>query len=184
MEQQFGRDHRIAVLGGCGHIGLPLACLFASKGYQVDIVDVDAVAVARVQRGEVGFIEHGADELLRAHIGKNLRATTDAAEVKNADAVLCVVGTTVDEHLNPRLDSLLAVVGALEPHLRAEQLFVLRSTVYPGATELVSRWFEEHVPGIDLAFCPERVAQGYAIKEIGELPQIVSGTSSRACERA
>jgi UDP-N-acetyl-D-mannosaminuronic acid dehydrogenase len=184
MEEQLRRDNRIAVLGGCGHVGLPLACMFASKGCEVTIVDVDSAAVERVRRGEVGFMERGTEELLRLHIGKNLKATTDASRVGDAEVVICVVGTRVDEHLNPRLNSLLAVISSLEPHLRAEQLFVLRSTVYPGATDFLSRWFDEHVPGIDLAFCPERVAQGFAIQEIRDLPQIVSGTSSRACERA
>src|SRR4051794_29738293 len=98
MEEHSRRDRRVAVLGGCGHVGLPLACMFASKGCEVTIVDVNAEAVDRVRRGEVGFIERGADELLRAHIGKNLQATTDPAQVKNTDVVVCVVGTSVDEH--------------------------------------------------------------------------------------
>ncbi len=184
MEEKATVDQRIAVLGGCGHVGLPLACMFASKGCDVTIVDINADAVDRVRRGDVGFIEHGAEPLLRAHIGKNLRATTDASQVANADVIICVVGTPIDEHLNPRLNALLNVVSGLKPYLHAGQLFVLRSTVYPGATQFLSRWFDEHVPGIDVSFCPERVAQGFAIREIVDLPQIVSGTTSRAYERA
>jgi UDP-N-acetyl-D-mannosaminuronic acid dehydrogenase len=147
-------------------------------------VDIDAEAVERVKRGVVSFMEHGAEEMLRAHIGKNLHATTDSAAVGSADVVVCVVGTPIDEHLNPRLNSLLTVITNLKPYLHAGQLFVLRSTVYPGATQFISRWFDEHVPGVDVSFCPERVVQGYAIREIKDLPQIVAGTSSRAYERA
>jgi len=97
---------------------------------------------------------------------------------------VCVVGTPIDEHLNPQVGKLLGVVSSLAPHLREGQLFVLRSTVYPGATLKVAAWFDEHVPGIDVAFCPERVAQGYAVHEIESLPQIVSGATARAVERA
>jgi UDP-N-acetyl-D-mannosaminuronic acid dehydrogenase len=174
----------IAVLGGCGHVGLPLAVTFAAKGCDVTIVDVNADAVAQVRAGTVAFIERGAEELLRHHIGKNLRATTDVAGVRQADVVICVIGTPIDEHLNPQVDKLLRLAESLKPHMHAGQLFVLRSTVFPGATILVGRWFEENLPGVDVAFCPERVAQGFAVEEIGSLPQIVSGVTPRAAERA
>lgn len=180
----MGARPAVAVLGGCGHVGLPLAVTFASRGCDVTIVDVDAAAVERTNAGEVRFMERGAQDLLRRHVGKNLRATTNAAALAGADVVVCIVGTPIDEHLNPQVGKLLLVVGNLKPHLRAGQLFVLRSTVYPGATLRVAAWFDEHVPGVDVAFCPERVAQGYAVQEIESLPQIVSGATPRAAERA
>lgn len=176
--------HSIAVLGGCGHVGLPLALSFASRGQDVTVVDIDAQAVAAVNRGEVGFREEGAESVLAEHLGKNLRATCDAAAVRACDAVIVVVGTSIDEHLNPRIDDLLHAIEALSPHLHAGQLLVLRSTVYPGATLKVHRWLEARCPGVDLAFAPERVAQGFALREIASLPQIVAGATPRAYERA
>jgi UDP-N-acetyl-D-mannosaminuronic acid dehydrogenase len=174
----------VAVLGGCGHVGLPLALSFAAKGCEVTIVDINPAAVAAVNQGVVGFIEEGAEELLRQHIGKNLRATTDPSAVSGAENVICVVGTPIDEHLNPQVDKLVALVDDLKDHLRAGQLFVLRSTVFPGATQMMAQQLQAKVPGVDVAFCPERVAQGYSLKEIANLPQIVSGTSERARVRA
>jgi len=174
----------VAVLGGCGHVGLPLALSFAAKGCEVTIVDINPKAVESVNNGIVGFIEEGSEELLRRYIGKNLRATTDASAVRNADNVICVVGTPIDEHLNPQVDKLIGLVDDLKPHLRAGQLFVLRSTVFPGATQMMAHQMQEKVPGVDIAFCPERVAQGYSLKEIANLPQIVSGTTPRARTRA
>lgn len=179
-----GPEDRIAVLGGCGHVGLPLAVMFASRGLDVSIVDVDAQAVERTNAGVMSFHDQGTEQLLRTHAGRNLRATTRHAALAESGAVICVVGTPLDTHLNPRADRLLSLIGELSPHLRPGQLFVLRSTVYPGATERVARFLEERVPGIDVAFCPERVAQGRAAEEIAVLPQIVSGTTPRACERA
>ncbi len=175
---------KIAVLGGCGHVGLPLALSFASRGQDVTIVDVDAVAVARVNRGEVLFLEDGAAPLLANHIGRNLRATVDAQAVGACEVIIVVVGTSIDEHMNPRVEALLQVIEELCPHLREGQLLILRSTVFPGATLRVQRWLEANVPGVDLAFAPERVAQGFALREIASLPQIVAGTTPRAFERA
>ncbi len=177
-------DTRIVVLGGCGHVGLPLAVSFAARGCDVTIVDIDAHAVEETNAGRLHFMERGAEDLLRRHVGRNLRATTTPEAVRLADVVICIVGTPIDEHLNPQVGKLLEVVSHIKPHFRAGQLFVLRSTVFPGATAKIAEWFDENVPGVDVAFCPERVAQGYAVHEIGSLPQLVSGTTPRAAERA
>lgn len=175
---------KIAVLGGCGHVGLPLALKFAEKGNQVTIVDINAKAVEAITRGEMPFLEHGAEPLLRAFMGKNLRATTDMAAVGEADVLVCIVGTPIDEHLNPQVEKLIGLVHGLQPHLRAGQLFVLRSTVYPGATQHIANVLDKLVPGMDVAFCPERVAQGHALREFEELPQLIAGVTPRARERA
>jgi UDP-N-acetyl-D-mannosaminuronic acid dehydrogenase len=174
----------LAVLGGCGHVGLPLALSFADKGCEVTIVDNNPAAVEAVKRGEVGFMEEGAEVLLRRYVGKNLQVTTDLSRIRGVDTVVCVIGTPIDEHLNPQLDKLLAVVDGLSEHMNARQLFVLRSTVFPGATQTVASHLQERVPGVDVAFCPERVAQGHSLREIASLPQIVSGTTPRALQRA
>ncbi|HYD41268.1 MAG TPA: nucleotide sugar dehydrogenase [Anaeromyxobacter sp.] len=173
---------RIAVLGGCGRVGLPLALAFAAQGSDVTVVDVDAAAVARTNRGEMGFRDAGADELLRAHAGVNLRATTAPEALAAADTVICVVGRASagsDEG-----DAFLALVEALAPHLRAGQLLVLRSTVPPGTTERLARWLDARLPGMDLACCPERAVEGHALEELARLPQLVAGATPRAGARA
>jgi UDP-N-acetyl-D-mannosaminuronic acid dehydrogenase len=175
---------KISIIGGCGHVGLPLAVTFAARGCDVTMVDINAAAVESVNAGNVGFVERGAEELLRKHIGRNLRATTRVDGIRDVDIVICVVGTPVDEHLNPEVGKLLRVVEDLSPYLVSGQLFVLRSTVYPGATQYLARWLDERIPGVDVAFCPERVAQGFAVEEIGSLPQIVAGATPRALARA
>jgi UDP-N-acetyl-D-mannosaminuronic acid dehydrogenase len=64
-------------------------------------------------------------------------------------------------------------------------LMVLRSTVFPGMTERLARQFEQiGRQDIDLAYCPERIVQGKSLVELEQLPQLVSGTTPRAAERA
>src|ERR1700742_787723 len=128
---------RITIVGGCGHVGLPLGIVFASKGLQVDLLDIDPAKVDLVNSGVMPFMERGADELLREVAGKSLKATLDPGCLKAADAVITVVGTPVDRHLNPTVGDVYRSIDALLDHMQEGALLVLRSTVYPGVTKLV-----------------------------------------------
>lgn len=175
----------IVIIGGCGHVGLPLGLAFARAGKQVVALDIDAAKVAQVNAGKMPFKDRGADELLAQVLASGaFKASTDQAAVTAADVVITVVGTPVDEYLNPRLYLITDLVTSHLPRLRAGQLFLLRSTVYPGTTERVDALFREKGLGIDVAFCPERVAEGQALEEITSLPQIVAGCSEKAQKRA
>lgn len=174
----------VAVIGGAGHVGLPLGLSFASSGAKVVLYDVNEAAVARLNNGEIPFLEEGGTEALREQLGRNLTITSDPRTLNEADNVICVIGTPIDEHLNPKVDSLVDAVDGIRGYLRPSQLFVLRSTVFPGATQKIHEHLQRHVPGIDVAFCPERVSQGLAIREIGSMPQIISGVGERALSRA
>lgn len=174
----------VGIIGGCGHVGLPLGLSFAEAGLNVMLYDVNETAVRSLQTGKMPFLERGGDALLSRHIGGRLRASSDPTCLESCDAIVCVIGTPIDEHLNPKVGQLLAAVEDIMPYLRSDQLFVLRSTVFPGCTQRVDQHLQRRYPGIDVAFCPERVAQGAAIEEIGTMPQIISGVSPRALSRA
>ena len=174
----------MAIIGGCGHVGLPLGLTFADAGWDVLLSDINETVIDTVQSGQMPFTEPGGQELLTAHIGKNLWASSDPSGIATVDVIICAIGTPLDEHLNPQMDDLLRAVEGLLPHLREGQLFVLRSTVVPGATEYLARWLEARRPGIDVAFCCERIAQGKSIEEIRSLPQIIAGVGDKAGKRA
>ncbi|MBP5228044.1 MAG: nucleotide sugar dehydrogenase [Kiritimatiellae bacterium] len=175
---------RICIIGGCGHVGIPLGLAFASKGFEVTLVDLNPEAVASINGGKLPFKEEGADALLRAHVGRNLHATADAGAVAGQDVVVFVTGTPVDEHLNPKIHDVLKVVSAYLPVLNPEQLIVLRSTIFPGVTRIVEHLLREKLGGARLAFCPERIVQGKGIEEIFSLPQLVSGIDAQSEEMA
>ncbi len=87
---------RITIVGGCGHVGLPLGIVLASKaGLQVDLLDIDSAKVDLVNSGVMPFMERGADELLREVAGKSLRATLDPYELTVfPDGRAIIKGTT------------------------------------------------------------------------------------------
>jgi UDP-N-acetyl-D-mannosaminuronic acid dehydrogenase len=164
----------VAVVGGCGHVGLPLALALADSGLKVVSYDISQRAVEVVNAAQMPFMEDGADEVLQRVLASgDFRATTDPQSVSRAEYVVVVVGTPVDEHLNPKPEAVVQAVRDLGPYLRPEQLLVLRSTVFPGVTAAVEKALAETGLEVRVAFCPERIAEGFAMKELFELPQIV-----------
>ncbi len=180
---QFDRD--VVVIGGCGHVGLPLAIAFADRGATVGIYDVSQAAVDTVNDGRMPFAEAGADEVLRRVRGLGrLEASADAAIVATARHVVVVIGTPVDEHLNPNQVAITKALGGCSEHLRDGQILILRSTVFPGVTALVEKMIAGLGLQIEVAFCPERIAEGKAMTELFELPQIISARTPAGIERA
>ena len=128
----------VVVVGGCGHVGLPLSLALGAAGLRTAAYDIDLTAVTQVQQGSMPFKEPGAEDLLRRLLPTgDFFATIEPAVLRTADTVIVVVGTPVDETLNPDPDSVPGAVRALAPFLHDGQLLILRSTVYPGVTKLV-----------------------------------------------
>lgn len=176
--------NRIVIVGGCGHVGLPLGLAFASRGQVVALLDIDAGKVEAVNSGRMPFLEEGAEEVLRRLIGRNLKATLDTSCLHDADGVIAVVGTPVDQHLNPTVKEVYRSIDALVNDMKDGTLLVLRSTVYPGVTKLVQDRVLSRGRKIPVAFCPERIAEGKAMKELFELPQIVASFTSEGVAAA
>lgn len=183
MPAQF--THDVVVVGGAGHVGLPLAIALADRGANVQIYDVSESAVDLVNRGVMPFLEPGAEPMLRKALDAGmLGATTDAAIVGQARNIVVVIGTPVDGHLNPDPTAIPTALAACSTHFRDGQLLVLRSTVYPGVTALVERMIAGMGVDIPVAFCPERIAEHRAMTELFSLPQIVSARTDAGRARA
>jgi UDP-N-acetyl-D-mannosaminuronic acid dehydrogenase len=179
-----GFRYDVCVVGGCGHVGLPLAITFAQGGLSVSVHDINRQAVATVNAGRMPFLEPGAEPALRSVLGRTLYVTDDTAPISESRHVVVVIGTPVDEHLNPTFHAIQRFFRGLLPLLRDGQCVVLRSTVYPGTTTRVADLVAASGKDVSVAFCPERVAEGKAMEELRELPQIVSGCDARAVEMA
>lgn len=176
---------RVVIVGGCGHVGLGLGIVLAAKGgANVILLDIDAGKVATVNSGRMPFLEKDADAMLRQVVGKGLRATLKSSCLHDADVVITVVGTPVDEHQNPTVTELYRTVDALTEQMPPRSLLILRSTVYPGITKLVYDRIQAQGRDIGVAFCPERITEGNAIDELTKLPQIIAAFEPEARERA
>lgn len=184
MTQLGELNKRIAVIGGCGHVGLPLGVKFAQAGAEVSLIDIDEHAVEQVNSGVFPFIEKGGEPELRRALECGLLATTKHQEIQRADVVVFVTGTPVDEHLNPKLSDVLRVFDSYAEHIAPGALVIMRSTLFPGTTEHLYRRAQAQNKDLKIAFCPERVAEGDALNEIRSLPQIVSAFEEEAFQAA
>jgi UDP-N-acetyl-D-mannosaminuronic acid dehydrogenase len=175
----------VVIVGGCGHVGLPLALSLADCGYRVGIDDIDARKVEQVRSGNVPFLENGAEALLKKLLPTGrLELASDPGLLARTDTIIVVIGTPIDEFMNPSVRIFDKVLDDLMPHLRDGCLVVLRSTVFPGTTETVERRLRAAGIRAEVAFCPERIAEGHALEELRTLPQLVGVTSDVAFEKA
>jgi len=131
----------ICVVGGAGHVGLPLSIVFASKNQRVLIYDLNLEVMNIIRNGQMPFMEIGAEALLRSALAKGLLEFTNRAkDIANAKAVIITIGTPVDEFLTPSLRVMTQCLDDLLPFLSEDQLVVIRSTVYPGVTESMAKY--------------------------------------------
>src|SRR3977135_330967 len=179
-------DHLdLVVVGGCGHVGLPLALSLADCGYKVGIDDIDAAKVEQVKSGHVPFLEKGAEALLKQLLPTGrLELASDASSIARTDTIILVIGTPIDEFMNPSVGIFERVIDELLPHLNSGSLIVLRSTVFPGTTDSVALRLRDAGVEADVVFCPERIAEGHALEELRTLPQVVGASSDAAFTKA
>ena len=175
----------VVIVGGCGHVGLPLALSLADCGFKVGIDDIDAAKVEQIKAGHVPFLETGAAELLKKLLPTGrLELASNPALISRTNTVILVIGTPIDEFMNPSVRIFDKVLDDLIPHLNKGSLVVLRSTVFPGTSASVELRLRNAGTKAEVAFCPERIAEGHALEELRTLPQLVGVTSDSAFEKA
>lgn len=177
----------ILIVGGCGHIGLPLGVLLALRTQgKVSLYDTNKKNINLINKGVYPYVEENGEKFLKLAISKKkILATDDIKKVKESNIIIITLGTPVDEFNNPILDDILNFLHSVKSSLKSKTI-IFRSTLYPGSFNLIERIIIENfkIKNLKLAYCPERVAQGFSIKEISELPQIISGNSNQAIKES
>jgi len=169
----------VCVIGGCGRVGLPLSIAFADKGLKVIIYDIDKNRRQIVRKGIMPFLEDKCPEKLKNVIDKTLFVTDKPDAIANSKFIIVTIGTPVDEHLNPYYAAMTSFFNKYLHYFSEQQYIILRSTVYPGTARKIHELLKRKLPKVNIAFCPERLAEGKAIIELENLPQIISGFNNR-----
>lgn len=191
LAERIARRRAAVAIVGLGRVGLPLAIAFARAGLRVMGIDADPSRRREIELGKMPFHEPGSEQsLLEAVNAGLLTVHQDPAEaISLADVIILCVATPLAADLRPDYGQLRAALDDLAPFLRPGHLLILRSTVSPGTLlKVVLPHLREHVPDVAdrllLAACPERIAQGKAMEELAELPEIVGGADPESTEAA
>ena len=177
-------EARVGVIG-LGYVGLPLAVAVARAGLEAVGLDTDEGKTAAIRRGESYLPDLPAEDV-RAAVGSGaLTATTDFGALAHLDAVCICVPTPLKKTREPDLSHVVAAVDQVAAHLRAGQLVVLESTVYPGAIAEVVRPHLEAGglrAGADffLAYSPERINPGSSAWSTRSVPKVVGGVGAES----
>jgi|TARA_B100000959_G_C14922339_1_gene600056 UDP-N-acetyl-D-mannosaminuronic acid dehydrogenase len=167
----------VCIVGGAGHIGLPLGLLLKSKNKRVVLYDKNTKIINKINSGIMPFIEKGANKLLKKNKEK-IFATNNIKYIKNVKIVIVCIGTPITNNLKPNFKYFFRLFEELKSHLNKDQVIIIRSSIYPGSCRKIINILGKKFKHI--SYCPERVVQGLAIKELPKLPQIVSGLSKKS----
>ena len=179
------KEWDVVIVGGLGHVGLPLGLAFANKGKKVCLYDIDLEKAKTLNDGNMPFIEDGAQEILSKVIHKRLFVSNEKDVIRKCDFLIITVGTPIDEYMMPRVDSILNLFKSFKGFIQKEQTVIIRSTVYPSTCHHIYNKF--HIifgekGSWDLTYCPERIEQGKSIQELTKLPQVISGFTEKGIE--
>jgi UDP-N-acetyl-D-mannosaminuronic acid dehydrogenase len=184
------RSLSLAVVGS-GYVGLPTAALFADAGFQVVAIDVKPDLVYAVNRGVSPLKEPGLNELIARNVdAERLKATLSYEAIAQSDAVIISVQTPLNKSRKPNLSYLMKALKSVGKNLKKDRIIVVSSTVPPGTmTERVKPALEA-LSGMKaeadfyLAYVPERIAPGNALKEFVESPRLVGGMGPKSTKIA
>lgn len=180
--RKFSYD--ICIIGGLGHVGLPLGISFAKAEKRVVLQDINREAMNIVSQGRMPFLEKGATKLLRETINRTLFVSPDKNVISRSRFVILSIGTPVNEHFNPQFALFVNFFKEIMPLLGDRQHVIIRSTVYPGTTAKIQELLKKKGKKTRVSFCPERISEGNAITELQSLPQIVASRDDASVREA
>lgn len=179
------------VLFGLGHIGLPTASLFAKNGFNVIGVDINPVFISKINSGISPIMEPGLDELIKGAVSENLlSATTNGIKaVENADTMIVVVPTPVDENKCSDLSAVISACETISQGLKSGDLVVIESTVPPCTCEdivipILEKSGLKASQDFGVAYTPERALPNNTLYEMSHNARVIGGIDEESAKNA
>ena len=169
---------------GLGFVGLSLASVLASKGYNTVGIDIDKEKCEKISNGNSPFFEPNLEKILRNGLKKKLTVSNDFSLIKDCDMIFLTVGTPQSKNGSIELTMIkksVKVIGKILRENKKNPIVIIKSTVIPGTTQKMILPILEKESGLSvkedfyIAFAPERTVEGEAIQELKILPQIIGG---------
>ncbi|KGR77651.1 nucleotide sugar dehydrogenase [Ureibacillus manganicus] len=175
---------QVAIVG-FGYIGSVIGAVLADSGFMVYGIEKNPVIVERMKNKKTPFREPGLDELIQKTVSEEkLFVTRDTSVVQGCETVIVTVGTPLAEDFSADTTQIEEAITSIKPYLQKNALVLIKSTVPPFTTcDLIAPLLSE-IEGVKIAFCPERLAEGNAIREFKSIPIVVGGVDEQSLEAA
>tara|TARA_Y100000741_G_scaffold364691_1_gene356554 strand:- start:1320 stop:2489 length:1170 start_codon:yes stop_codon:yes gene_type:complete len=163
----------ISIIGGAGHVGLPLGLAFAEKKFKIHLIDNNKKSLEIIKSNKMPFMEFGANKVLNKSLKNKLfYFETDLKNLSSSKYIIICIGTPVNSKLKPNLKVFFNLIFKLKKYVKKNQLIIVRSSVYPGTIEKIKKILKPKNKNI--VYCPERIVQSKSLIELPKLPQIIA----------
>lgn len=189
LESRIPKKTAVIAVVGLGYVGLPLALAFAEAGFKVLGIDSDRKRVNKINRGVSYLLDIQSERLKKLAKTGSLKATSEGATLRMAEAIIICVPTPLTKSKEPDLTYIIEATNRIAKYLRAGHLVILESTTYPGTTREVVLPILESTGlkvGVDyfLTFSPERIDPGSKNFTIRNTPKVVGGMEPNSTKLA
>tara|TARA_B100001250_G_scaffold413533_1_gene447984 strand:+ start:2294 stop:3460 length:1167 start_codon:yes stop_codon:yes gene_type:complete len=169
--------NNISIIGGSGHVGLPLGLAFAEKGMRVNLIDINDKHNKLINNGKLPFKEKLGEKYLKKALKKKIiYASNNLNNCKLSKYIIICIGTPVNKKLKPEKKLFINFFHKLKKYINKDHIIIIRSSVYPGICQKIFDILKHK--NNNISYCPERIVQGKSLIELSKLPQIVSGFNS------
>lgn len=178
------------VVVGVGYVGLTLSIVLSSSGFRVYGFDKNKRVISLLKNGKIPFYEKGLKKHLDFNNNKNLIFVNKIYNINNVSTYVICVGTPLNNRKDPLLKSLKKSITEVSKILKKHDLVILRSTIPVGCTRKIIVPILEKFSGLkagndfSISYAPERTAEGNALKELRQNPQIIGGWDELSAEKS
>lgn len=175
---------KIAIIGGCGRIGLPLGLILASRKNFTTLFDLDKTAIQQIRNFQIPFFETGLQSLLSEIEPQCLNVSDSPQSLSDQDFVIFCTPSSSAAQAAEKVSEVLTVISEYMGFVSAGTTLLIRSTLYVGEFEMIRDTLKRKHNVSKVAYCPERISQGNSLKELTALPQLLAASDDETLKSA
>ena len=176
MKILYPKSKTISIIGGAGHIGLPLSIMFSEKKYNVNIIDINLKNLKLIQSGKSPFQEKNIEKKISKQLKTGrLSFSKNISSINESKFIILCIGTPILKNLKPDLKNFYNLIKKIKLSISKDQVLIIRSSILPGTTKTIMKMLNSK--NSNISYCPERIVEGKSFEELPNLPQIISSSN-------
>ena len=176
---KISKEKHISIIGGAGHVGLPLGLAFAAKSYKVHLIDKNKNYLNLIKNNHMPFFEVGSGKILKKiNKFKSFYYETNLKNLNLSKYIIICIGTPIKSNLKPDLKGFYSLINNLKKKITKDQILIIRSSVLPGTIKKIKKIIGKK--NSNIVYGPERIVQSKSLIELPKLPQILASENNNA----